>query len=62
MPVFILSLGVDFSLIGTLGIQLNFPSEGNSVSPVKLAVEVISIFSLSIFLREGRCLVSDGRV
>lgn len=40
VPVFILSLGVDFSLIGTLGIQLNFPSEGNSVSPVKLAVEM----------------------
>ncbi|XP_067045179.1 uncharacterized skeletal organic matrix protein 1-like [Acropora muricata] len=40
VPVFILSLGVDFSLIGKLGMQLNFPSEGNSVSPVKLAVEI----------------------
>ena len=58
--MFILSLGIDFSLVGAFGVQLNFPSEGNSVSPVKLAVEVINIFSLSIFLREGRCLVSDG--
>lgn len=40
VPVFTLSLGVAFSLIGALGIQLNFPSEGNSVSPVKLAVEI----------------------
>ena len=59
--MFILSLGIDVSLVGTFGVQLNFSSEGNSVSPVKLAVEVIKIFSLSIFLREGRCLVSDGR-
>ena len=48
-PVFILSLGIDFSLVGALGVQLNFPSEGNSISPVKLAVEVINIFSLFIF-------------
>ncbi|XP_015758124.1 PREDICTED: uncharacterized protein LOC107337478 [Acropora digitifera] len=40
VPVFILSLGVDFSLVGALGVQLNFPSERNSVSPVKLAVEI----------------------
>ena len=60
--MFILVLGIDFSLVGAIGSQLKFPSEGNSLSPVKLAVEVINIFTLSIFLREGRCLVSDGRV
>ena len=49
VPVFILSLGIDFSLVGALGVQLYFPWEGNSISPVKLAVEVINIFSLSIF-------------
>jgi len=40
VPVFILSLGIDFSLVGTLGVQLYFPWEGNSISPVKLAVEM----------------------
>ena len=47
-PVFILLLGIDVSLVGTLGSQLKFPSGRNSVSPVKLAVEVINI-SLSLF-------------
>ena len=61
-PVLILVLGIDFSLEGVLGSQLKFPSERNSLSPVKLAVEVINTFSLSSFLRDGRCLVSDGRV
>ena len=48
-PVLILSIGIEFNLVGVFGIQLNFPSQQNSLSPVKLAVEVINIIFLSIF-------------
>ena len=48
VPVLFLSVGVEFSLRGALSNQLNFPPERNSLSPIKLAVEVINIF-LSLF-------------
>ena len=52
VPVLFLSVGVEFSLRGALSNQLNFPPEGNSLSPIKLAVEVINIFlSLNFFKR-----------
>lgn len=40
IPVFILRVGVDFSLNFQVNNQLSFPADGNSVDPVKLAVEV----------------------
>ena len=57
----VLVVGVEFRLTGEYTSVLNFPSGRNSLSPVKLAVEVINTFFLSIFRREGQCLVSDGR-
>ncbi|XP_067043990.1 uncharacterized skeletal organic matrix protein 1-like [Acropora muricata] len=40
VPVKILLVGVDFTLTGEYSTQLNFPSGRNSLSPVKLAVEI----------------------
>ncbi|KAJ7389124.1 hypothetical protein OS493_033446 [Desmophyllum pertusum] len=40
IPVFILRVGVDFSLNFQVNNQLSFPADGNTVDPVKLAVEI----------------------
>ena len=53
-PVYILVLGIEFRLIGAFGIELNFPWEGNSVSPVKLAVEVILKQFFSLYFSKRR--------
>ena len=44
LHVLVVSVGVEFRLTGLYSTQLNFPSGRNSLSPVKLAVEVINIF------------------
>lgn len=40
IPVFFLTVGVDFSLTFKVNIQLKFPAQKNSLSPVKLAIEI----------------------
>ena len=40
IPVLFLSIGVDFNVNVRGNYELSFPPDGNSLNPVKLAVEV----------------------
>ena len=54
IPVFVISIGVDFSLSFQVNNQLSFPPDGNSLSPVKLAVEV-SVLIIPFLSAENSC-------